>query len=120
MNSSTIKTVFQLLAFGLILAALKFVYLFFDFYNILDIVVFLGAGILLGGKVPSNRWALGLLLSLPAFVYCLFVVINLGYSSIVKGVGTSYAISLIVIPIATSIGIFINAKRSLRKSVEQK
>lgn len=120
MNSSTSNTVIQLLAFGLILAVVKFVYIFFDFYNVLDFVVFLAAGIILGGKVPSNRWALGLLLSLPAFALCLFFVINLGYSSIVNGVGTSFAVSLIVIPMATSIGIFIKTKRALRRSVEKK
>jgi hypothetical protein len=109
MNDSKSNTVFQVLAFGLILAMIKLVYLFFDFYNILDFVVFLAAGVILGRKVSSNRWVLGLFLSLPAFALCLFFVINLGYTSIVNGVGTSYAVSLLVIPMATSIGVFINA-----------
>ena len=75
----------------------------------MDFVVFLAAGVILSRKVSSNRWALGLLLALPAFTLCLLFVINLGYSSIVNGVGTSYAVSLLVIPMATSIGVFINA-----------
>ncbi|ULQ53375.1 hypothetical protein [Flavihumibacter fluvii] len=120
MNTSTSNTVIQLFAFGLILAVIKLVFIFFDFYNILDFVVFLAAGIIFGGKVPSNRLALGLLLSLPAFALCLLFVINLGYSSIVNGIGTSYAVSLIVIPVATCIGVFINAKRALRRSIEKK
>ena len=119
MSTITSKTV-VLLAFGFLLAFFKIVYLFFDFYNILDFVVFLTAGFLLGGKVPPNRWALGLLLSLPAFTLCLLIVIKLGYTSIVNGIGTAYLVSLIVIPVATSIGIFINAKRTLRRNTAQK
>ena len=120
MNSNKSGTVVQLLGFGLILAVVKIVYIFFDFYNILDFVVFLTAGIILGGKVPSNRKALGLLLSLPAFVLCLFFVIRLGYTSIISGVGTSFAVSLVVIPVATIIGVFINSKRTLRRSIVKK
>jgi hypothetical protein len=120
MSSTAGRVIIQLLAFGLILAIIKIVYLFFDPYNILDFIVFLAAGIMLGGKVPSNRRFLGLLLALPAFALCLFFVIRNGYSSIMHGIGTSYAISLIVIPVATSIGIFINAKRAHRISVEKK
>jgi hypothetical protein len=104
----------------MILAVIKLIYLFFDFNNILDFVVFLIAGVILDGKVSSNRWALGLLLSLPAFALCLLVVINLGYSLIVNGVGTSFTVSLIVIPVATIIGVFVNVKRTLLRSVEKK
>ncbi len=77
-NASKSNTVFQVLAFGLILAMIKLVYLFFNFYNILDFVVFLAAGVILSRKVSSNRWALWLLLSLPAFTLCQLLVINLG------------------------------------------
>jgi hypothetical protein len=107
-----------LMAIGLLLAMAKLIYSFFDFYNILDIVVFLIAGFIIGGKIPSNQWPLGLLLTLPTIALCLFFVINLGYSSIVKGVGTAYAVSLIVIPLAAGIGLFIRSKRTIRKSVE--
>ena len=120
MNSNAGRSIIQLLAFGLILAVIKLIYLFFEPYNILDFIVFLAAGIMLGGKVPPNRRFLGLLLALPAFALCLFLVIRIGYSSIMNGVGTSYAISLIVIPVATSIGIYINAKRAHRISAGKK
>jgi hypothetical protein len=120
MNSKIEGTIGQMLVFGLILAAIKLVYLFFDNYNILDFVVFLAAGILLGGKNPSRRWLSGIMMALPAFTLCLsFLIVN-GYSSIVNGVGTSYAVSLIIIPLATFIGIFINAKHALRKSSRNK
>jgi hypothetical protein len=120
MNTSTSGKVFQLLMYGMILAVAKLVYLFFDTYNIFDFVIFVAAGIMLGGKVPSKQRLIGLLLCLPAFTLCLFFVINLGYKSIVNGIGTSYAISLIVIPVATIIGLFINTKLALRKSIENK
>lgn len=117
MNKSTSQTAAILLAIGLILAFIKVIYLFFDFYNILDLVIFSIAGFAFGLRVPPNRVALGLLLALPACVLCLFFVLRLGYSSIVQGVGTSYAISLIVIPLATFIGIIIRQKRSLKRLI---
>ena len=102
-------------AIGFILAFFKLIYLFFDYYNILDFVVFLLAGIAFGGKVPASRWPVGLVMALPTFVLCLFIVLNLGYTSIREGVGTGYAWSLLVIPLATSIGIYIHVKYAARK-----
>jgi len=117
MRSNLNYTATQLLLFGLALALLKAIYLFLDFYNILDLVVFLSAGFVLGERIPSNRFAIGLLLSLPAFILCLLFVVNLGYSQIVDGVGTSFAVSLILIPLSTAIGIFAKhaSKRYLRR-----
>lgn len=120
MNFSTSTIAFKLLIYGVILTAAKLVYLFFDVYNIFDFVVFAAAGISLGGKVPSKQKVMGLLLCLPTVALCLFFIINLGYKSIVNGVGTSYAISLIVIPVATSIGLYINAKLALGKNLKKK
>ena len=120
MNSNTGKVVIQMLAFGLILAVIKIVYLFFDPFNILDFIVFLAAGYMLGGKVPANRRYLGLMLAVPTFALCLYFVVNNGYTSIMNGIGTSYAISLIVIPVATYIGVLIKAKRTLRVSAGKK
>ncbi len=120
MNAKIESAIGQMLIYGLILAAIKLVYLFIDNYNILDFVVFLAAGILLGGKTPSSRWLSGLMLSLPAITLCLiFLIVNV-YSSIVNGVGTSYVISIIIIPLATYIGVFINAKHAFRKSARNK
>ena len=115
MNKITSKTAAILLAIGFILALIKVIYLFFDFYNVLDLIVFSIAGFVFGLRVPPNRLAFGLLLALPPFVLCLFFVLRLGYSSIVQGVGTSYAISLIVIPLATFIGIIFRQKLSQKK-----
>ena len=117
MNKSTSKTAATLLAIGFMLALIKVIYLFFDFYNVLDLVIFSLAGFAFGRRVPPNSLALGLLLALPAFALCLAFVLKLGYSSIVQGVGTSFAISLIVIPLATFIGIIIRQKRSQKRAM---
>lgn len=111
-KSSTSEVAFILLVIGFMLALIKVIYIFFDFYNILDFIIFSIAGFAFGLKVPPNRLALGLLLALQSLALCLFFVLRLGYLSIVQGVGTSYAISLIVIPMATFIGIIIRKKRS--------
>jgi len=118
MVKSIPQTVFFLLVVGAILALFKLIYLFLDFYNVLDLVVFAIAGFAFGHKVPSANKALGLLLALPAFVLCLFFVINLGYSSITKGVGTAYAISLFAIPAATLLGIYLRQRRDRKKAAQ--
>jgi hypothetical protein len=114
MDWSPTKTIINLLALGVLLTIFRIVYMFFDPYGILDLVVFLSAGLAVGRKVASNRWLWGLLLSLPAFAFSLFLVMRIGYSSIVHGVGTLYAVSLIVIPVASCVGIAISAKRAYR------
>ena len=114
MNWSTTKTVINLLCLGVLLTIFKVVYFFFNYYGVIDIVVFLSAGLAVGRKVASNRWLWGLLLSLPAFAFSLFLVMRISYSSIVHGVGTLYAVSLLVIPVASCVGIAVSAKRAYR------
>lgn len=104
-----------MLGFGLVLLIAKLVWMFFDPFNIMDTLVFVTAGILLGGKIPTGQKALALLLALPAVMLCLFFVVQNGYKNIVNGQGTSYAISLIVIPLATMIGVYINKRRGVLK-----
>jgi hypothetical protein len=107
MNSTIIKATVPFLGYGLALAGIKLIYSFFDINTILDIVVFLVAGFAIGRKVTENRWALIVGLSLPAFILCLLFVIRLGYQSIIDGVGNSYVISLVIIPIATAVGVLL-------------
>lgn len=117
MSTSTSSSVIQLLAFGLLLAVLKVVYMFIDPFNIADFIVFLTAGYLLGGKVPANKKWLGLLLCVPTLVICFLAVKRNGFTAIMNGIGTTYAIAFIVIPAATLLGIYLYTKRTLRKSV---
>jgi Kef-type K+ transport system membrane component KefB len=120
MSSSTIGKVFLMLTYGVILVVAKIVYLFFDMYNIVDFIVFLAAGMIVGKRLPSNQKAMGLLVCLPASALCVFFVLNLGYTSIVNGIGTAYAVSLIVMPVACSIGIYISARLAPRRTQAKK
>ncbi|MEJ7695033.1 hypothetical protein [Daejeonella sp.] len=113
MNKSTSNANVILLSPGFVLALIKVVYLIFDFYNVLDLVIWSFAGYAFGLKVPRQNIAPGL----PTFAICLFFVLKLGYSPLLQGVGTAYAISLIAIPLATLIGIIIRQKRSEKRVV---
>lgn len=117
MKKRTTDNVVLLLTSGFLLAAFKMFYLFLDFYNVLDIVVFGITGFIIGGKLAGYRPAFGLLVTLPVVLLCLYFVVRLGYASIMEGVGTSFAVSLILIPLATYVGIFIRIKRMARRSV---
>ena len=99
------------LALGFMLAVFKVVYLFFDVYNVLDVVVFSIAGFVFSRNVPPNQIKLWFLLALPAVILCLFFVLRLGYTSIIQGVGTTFVVSLILIPLATFTGTLFNLKR---------
>lgn len=107
MNSTIIKATVPFLGYGVALAGIKFIYLFFGYTTVLDCIVFSVAGFAIGRKVTKNRMALILGLSLPAFLLCLFFVIRLGYQSIIDGIGTFHAISLVVVPVATTVGVLM-------------
>lgn len=115
--SKTTFEPFVLLAIGFLLALFKMLYLFIDYYNVLDLVVFCIAGYFFSRKLPPNRLGFTLLVALPAFALCLYIAIGLGYSSIVQGIGTAYAVSLILIPVATLVGIFIRFKRMQKSAL---
>jgi len=120
MKWSTVKTAIVLSLLGLLLGVAKLAYLFFNIFNILDLVIFLGIGYALGGKVAGGRWLWGLVLALPAFALDSFFVAGLGYSNIVSGIGTGYAVSLVLIPLAACVGIALGAKRALGRATNMK
>ena len=110
MKWSKVKTTINVSLWGLFIGGSKIVWLFFNFYNILDLVIFLGAGYLLGSKVAGGRWLWGLLLALPAFALDLKFVSNLSYSNITAGIGTGYVVSLVLAPLAACVGIALGVK----------
>ncbi|QED38794.1 hypothetical protein FK178_14185 [Antarcticibacterium arcticum] len=61
--------------------------------------------------------AYGLLLVLPACALCVFFMARLGFTSLLDGVGTAYAISLILIPLATISGIYLGNRRLKKKDI---
>ena len=116
MKWNKVKTTIVLSLSGLLLGGSKLVWLFFNFFNLLDLIIFLGIGYALGGRVAGGRWLWGLLLALPAFALDSYFVARLGYSQIFTGIGTGYVVSLVVIPFAACVGIALGAKRALRNS----
>lgn len=119
MPSISSKPTETLLVWGLLLAVAKIFYLFFDAYNILDFLIFIVAGFVFGRKLGLKPWAWEIWLALPAMAISAFFVIRLGYDQIISGVGTSFAISILVIPIAACIGFAIGA-RWKKKSISFK
>lgn len=115
MNKNNFETVTILLAYGFVLAFIKIIYTFFPYQNILDLVVFFIAGYIFRGKVAPHNLAYGLLLILPACALCVFFMVRLGFISLLDGVGTAYAISLIFIPVATISGIYLGNRRLPKK-----
>jgi hypothetical protein len=116
MKAKSSVLIVQMLAFGFILAGIKLVYSFFSFFYLLDLIVFFSSGYLFGAKTRMGQRFLGLFLALPAFAMSLLFVIQNGLPSIFAGIGTSHAISLIIIPIATGIGILISSNKSANSS----
>ena len=110
MKWSNAKTTINLSLWGLLLGGSKIVWLFLNFFNILDLVIFLGAGYLLSSKVAGGRWLWGLLLALPAIALNSYFVIKLGYSQIINGIGTGYAVALVLAPLAACVGIALGIK----------
>jgi hypothetical protein len=100
-----------LLGIGFVFA--RIIYLFFDPYGICDVIIFTSTGYWLGNRLPPNRYLYALLLCLPSIVLCLFFAYQNGYSAIINGIGTVFVVSIVVMPIATFIGIFIKRRRTI-------
>lgn len=100
----------QVLTWGLALVVFKLVYTFFDYYNVIDFVVFCSAGFIINKKLSINKWLHVVPVGLPSMVICLIFLYTIGYDELSKGVGTGYLISLIVIPTATLTGYFASKK----------
>jgi hypothetical protein len=110
MQSNKDQAVAITLITGLVLCIVKIIYSFFDPYNVLDFIFFFMAGFVISRKLAPLCWAWGLVLATPAFLLCSFFVVNNGFASVMQGIGTSYAISLVIIPLAACIGILTGSK----------
>lgn len=97
---------------GLLLAGAKLIFLFFDFFIVLDLLVFFFAGYYLGKKVLGGRWSWGLIIALPSIILNLYFIYNNGFSNIFSGIGTSFLLSLFVVPFSSSLGIMVAEKRN--------
>jgi hypothetical protein len=111
MESRSNKPVYILaVVSGLLIAPVKLVYSFFPFFNLTDVVVFGVLGGLFGYFRPAKSWRWGLWLSIPTVLLCLAFVRRLGSANLLKGIGTGWAISVLMIPLAACLGSYLGVK----------
>lgn len=102
-----VTKVLTMLGFGTLIATLKVIYLLFNFYNILDVLVFLSAGYVLGRTISGGYFLWGVVLSLPCMLLDSFFVYRLGFSNVMSGIGTSYLMALAVVPLSACMGVWL-------------
>jgi hypothetical protein len=111
MQNRSNKPVYILaLVVGLLIAPVKLVYSFLPFFNFTDVGVFGVLAGLFGYFRPAKSWRWGLWLSIPTILLCLAFVRLLGSDNLLKGVGTGWAISVLVIPLAACLGSYFGAR----------
>ncbi len=101
----------NLLAIGILIACSSIIYLFFNYYNIMDLLVFFTMGCLLSRKVYGNHWQWGLVLAIPCMLLNALIVYKQGYANISSGIGTGFLAALFVIPVAACLGMFVAGRR---------
>ena len=95
---------------ALLIAPVKLVYSFFPFFNLTDVVVFGVLGGLFGYLRPAKSWRWGLWLSIPTILLCLAFVRRLGSVNLLQGMGTGWAVSAFIIPLAGCLGSYLGAR----------
>ena len=111
MRTPTVPAV-QSLAVGLLLVPLKFIYSWFPLFNLVDIAVFGLIGRYFGKRWPTAWWTTALLLSLPSLGLVAWILRNLSVSNLLAGVGTGWAVSALLVPVAAVGGAYIGRRRA--------
>ena len=111
MRTLTVSTLLSL-AVGLLLVPLKLIYSFFPLFNLVDIAVFGLIGRYFGKRWPTEWWTTALLLSLPSLGFVAWVLRNLSVSDLLAGVGTGWAVSALLVPVAAIGGAYIGRRRA--------
>ncbi len=99
---------------GLLVAGAKLIYSFFPGFNLLDVLVFALIGWNLGRHTGSPSWLIGLGLSLPAVILSASFVARLGTAELWQGVGTGWALSILLIPLAAYGGAALGHRSALQ------
>lgn len=94
---------------GLLLAPLKVILSFFPLFNLVDVVLFLAAGVIFGRWSGRRRWALGVALSLPAALVSGYFVVRVG-AGLLEGVGLGWALSVVLVPVSALVGVHVGAR----------
>lgn len=95
---------------GLLLVPLKFIYSFFPLFNLIDIVVFGLVGLRFGKRWATAWWITALLLSLPALGLVALILRNLSIADLTAGVGTGWALSVLLLPGAALGGAYMGRR----------
>ncbi len=103
-------TITVLFVVGIALVFIRLLLLLFPFTILWEGLLFFGFGYLFGGKVYGHRWTWGLLLALPVILIALFFLIIKG-QGIHSAAGTRHIASLLVVPLAACLGIYLRIKR---------
>jgi hypothetical protein len=103
------------IAVGLVAALLRIIYSFFPFSPVSDLIVFGVLGGVLCYFRPDRYWLWILLITAPTMLYVVSRVIKLGPESLSQGIGTFWATSLVLIPLAAVVSGFLGQKLGSRK-----
>jgi hypothetical protein len=110
MRTLTVPAVLSL-AVGVLLVPLKFIYSFFPLFNLVDIALFGLVGRYFGKRWPTAWWTTALLLSLPSLGLVAWILRNLSVSDLLAGVGTGWAASGLLVPVAAIGGAYVGQRR---------
>lgn len=115
MDRSNWKLYASALGLGVLLVPARFVLMFFPGFNVGEVVLFGGAAAALAYVFAAKPAAWSVLLFLPTFLLVLRIVVSwLGADNIGRGVGTSHALSLVLIPLSTFAGAYYGDKARRR------
>jgi hypothetical protein len=109
------------LAFCLGIAALvlKVPYSFFPLANVFDAVLFAVLGGVFGRWHPERRWALAVVVSVPALLLVGYIlVVHLNVEQLRQGIGIGWLLSAVVIPTAAIAGAWISTSKRIREDSE--
>jgi hypothetical protein len=92
---------------GIVLASVKAVYSLLPLFNVLDVIVFGGVGVLFGRWRRGAWWLRCVFLGVPAVALSLLFCARLGPSQLKLGVGVGWAVSAILVPVAVLAGAYV-------------
>ncbi len=102
-------TIAVLFVVGIALVFIRLLLLLFPLTILWEGLLFFGFGYLFGNKVYKRRWTWGLLLALPVILIALYFLIK--GQDLRSAAGTRHIASLLVVPSAACLGIYLRIKR---------
>lgn len=97
------------ISLGLVAVPLKLIYSFFPLFNLVDVGLFLGIGLIFGRWSGRNRWTLAVALALPTVLISGYFAVRVG-ASLLEGVGLGWALSVILVPSSAVGGLYAGVR----------